>query len=200
MSTESSYDVPDLPQWLRLMRTCSGDYLCDLASVLELHRCLPGIFLATLDDNDLTLCYRVAIIRYGVTVSIQVPQEMQLKAVLSGYHGKDTLVSAGTGSGKTLPIALNVLLNDPDKQLITLTLSPLKCLQVTQESDFNACYGIPTVVINEDTPREDAWWNVTITRLVYRALFQSDGSVKEHVWNYKQCTPGQARLLIVTVE
>ncbi|KAF8256918.1 hypothetical protein EI94DRAFT_1480977, partial [Lactarius quietus] len=85
---------------------------------------------------------------------------MQLKAVLLDYHGKDNLVSAGTGSGKTLPIALNVLLDDLDKQLLTVTLSPLKRLQVSQESDFNTRYGIPTVVINEDTPREDAWWNV----------------------------------------
>ncbi|KAF8264463.1 hypothetical protein EI94DRAFT_1512215, partial [Lactarius quietus] len=85
---------------------------------------------------------------------------MQLKAVLSDYHGKDTLVSVGTGTSKTLPITLNILIDDLDKQLITVTLSPLKHLQVLQESDFNTCYGIPTIVINEDTPREDGWWNV----------------------------------------
>ncbi|KAF8273935.1 hypothetical protein EI94DRAFT_1563327 [Lactarius quietus] len=87
---------------------------------------------------------------------------MQLNAILSNYHGKDTLVSAGTGSGKTLPIALNVLLDDPDKCLITLMLSPLKHLQMTQESDFNSQYSIPTIVINEDTLREDSWWSVML--------------------------------------
>ncbi|KAF8257378.1 P-loop containing nucleoside triphosphate hydrolase protein, partial [Lactarius quietus] len=86
-----------------------------------------------------------------------------------------------TGSGKTLPIALNVLLDDPDKHLITLTLSLLKHLQMTQESDFNSRYGIPTIVINEDTPREDSWWT-------------------DNIWNHKARTPGRARLLIVTVE
>lgn len=29
---------------------------------------------------------------------------------------EDTLVFAGCGSGQTLPIALNILLDDPDKQ------------------------------------------------------------------------------------
>ncbi|KAF8258083.1 P-loop containing nucleoside triphosphate hydrolase protein, partial [Lactarius quietus] len=50
-----------------------------------------------------------------------------------------------------------------------------------QESDFNTQYGIPTVVINEDTPRDDAWWT-------------------ENVWNNKNKTLGHTRLLIVTVE
>lgn len=59
--------------------------------------------MGTLDKDDFNFCYRAAIICYGATGSIQVPREMRLKAVLSDYHGKDTLVSAGsTGSGKTL--------------------------------------------------------------------------------------------------
>jgi hypothetical protein len=159
--------APKISQWLRLMRVCSGDELGDLISVLGLHEWLPSVFLSTLDDADLTVCYRAAIICYGVTRSVQVPREMQLKAMLSDSQGKDTLVSAGTGSGKTLPIALNVLLNDSDKCLVTLVLSPLKRLQVTQESDFNSCYGIPTVVVNEDTLREDLWWHVSASRPSY---------------------------------
>jgi hypothetical protein len=138
MSSETVHTAPELSQWLRLIQAFSGGELGDLVSVLGLHERLPSGFLATLDDADLTICYRAAIICYGVTGSVQVPRKMQLKAVLSDYHGKDTLVSAGTGSGKTLPIALNVLLDDPDKDLITLTLSPLKRLQMTQESDFNS--------------------------------------------------------------
>jgi superfamily II DNA helicase RecQ len=72
---------------------------------------------------------------------------MQLKAILSDSQGKDTLVSMGTGSGKTLPITLNVLLDDPDKHLVKLTLSQLKHLQMTQELDFNSQYGIPIVIM-----------------------------------------------------
>ncbi|KAF8258172.1 hypothetical protein EI94DRAFT_1490098, partial [Lactarius quietus] len=59
----------------------------------------------------------------------QVPREMQLRAVLANQCARDCLVSAGTGSGKTLPIVLSVLLDDLDKNLVTLTLSPLKQLQ-----------------------------------------------------------------------
>ncbi len=82
--------------------------------MLELHEHLPIGFLDTLDKDDLVICYWAVVICYGITGSAQVACGMQLKAFLSNYHGKDTLVSAGTGSGKTLPIALNVLLNDPD--------------------------------------------------------------------------------------
>lgn len=90
---------------------------------------------------------------YSVTGSTQVSHEMQLRIVLASPHRKDCLVLAGTESGKTLPIALSVLLDDLEQKLITLTLLPLKCLQITQESNFNSCYGIPTVVINKDTLR-----------------------------------------------
>ncbi|KAF8264318.1 P-loop containing nucleoside triphosphate hydrolase protein [Lactarius quietus] len=115
-------------------------------------------FLDTFDEDDQTICYWVALICYSVTGSTQVPCKMQLRAVLANQCARDCLVSAGTRSGKTLPIVLSILLDDPDKNLITLTLSPLKQLQVTQESDFNTRYGILTVVINEDMPRDNVWW------------------------------------------
>ncbi|KAN0129104.1 hypothetical protein V8E53_013100 [Lactarius tabidus] len=153
MSVEHVYTAPNLYEWLKLMQTCSGNELCKLA----------------------------VIICYGITCSVQVPHEMQLRAIFPDSQGKDTLVSAGTGSSKTLPIALNVLLDNLEKNFITLTLSLLKCLQVTQELDFNTQYSIPTVVVNEDTPREDLWWN-------------------DNIWNQKTHTHGQAWLLIVTVE
>ena len=86
---------------------------------------------------------------------------MQLQAVLADFHGLDPFISAGTGSGKTLPTALKILLDNPANHLITITLSLLKRLQVTQQNDFNSHYGICTVVINEDTPRHEAWWDVS---------------------------------------
>ena len=89
-------------------------------------------------------------------------------------NAKDALIAAGTGSGKTLPIALCILLDDPTANYLSVTISPLKRLQVTQESDFNNRFGIPTVTINEDTPRDSEWWNVSvrsyITSLVVRIL------------------------------
>jgi hypothetical protein len=117
-------------------------------------------FIDALEEDDQLLCYWAALMCYGVTGSAQVPCEMQLRVVLANQNAKDCIVLAGTGSGKTLPIALNALLDDPTKALITLTLSPLKRLQMMQESDFNSRYGIPTVVINGDTPREDTWLGI----------------------------------------
>ena len=86
---------------------------------------------------------------------------MQFRVVLSDFQWRDCLIAAGTGSGKTLPIALCLLLDDPSADPIMITISPLKRLQVTQESDFNSRFQIPTVTINEDTPHDVDWWNVS---------------------------------------
>lgn len=161
-----AHTIPDLSERLQSLRTCSNDELSQLVSNLQLVERLPMTFLNGLAEEDKTLCYRVALLCYCVTLSVQVPREMQLRVVLADQHKKDALVSAGTGSGKTLPIVLNALLDAPDKKLVTLVISPLKRLQVTQENDFNTRYGIPTVVINEDTPRDDAWWTVSYPSLV----------------------------------
>ncbi|KAH8976484.1 hypothetical protein EDB92DRAFT_2099541 [Lactarius akahatsu] len=176
MSTVSTDTAPVLSERLQSLRSCSVDELNQLVSTLRLLERLPVAFLDGLSEEDKILCYRVALMCYCVTNSMQIPREMQLRVVLADQHKKDALVSAGTGSGKTLPIVLNTLLDTPEKKLVTLVISPLKRLQVTQENDFNTRYGIPTVVINEDTPREDAWWTVC------------------------RRTPGTARVLIVTVE
>ena len=137
----------------------------DLISKLdpELLAKLPTTYLDSLDDKDRVICFRVTLLCYYATacMKLQIPHEMQLRAILADQHGKGYLVAAGTGSGKTLPIAVNILLEDPVKCLTTLTISPLKCLQTTHEDEFNNVYGIPTVVINEDTPWDEAWWNVS---------------------------------------
>jgi len=160
----STTTAPSLCEWLELLRKCSGDYLKDLVHSIgpDIEGRMPKDFLDSLDVGDQVICFRASLICYGVTGSTQVPREMQLRAVLADQHRKDCLVAAGTGSGKTLPMALNMLLDDPNQELITLTLSPLKRLQATQERDFNTRYGIPTVVINEDTPRDENWWNVSV--------------------------------------
>ena len=69
-----------------------------------------------------------------------------MRVILAGRHGFDALVASGTGSGKTLPMALTMLLDDPADHRITITILPLKLLQVTHEFDFNKKYGISTVV------------------------------------------------------
>jgi hypothetical protein len=86
---------------------------------------------------------------------------MQFQVVLSDFQQRDCLIASGTGSGKTLPIVLCLLLDDPSANPLMITISPLKQLQVTQESDFNSRFQIPTVMINEETPRDVDWWNVS---------------------------------------
>jgi hypothetical protein len=149
-----------LAERLEALWTCSTEYLEELVQSLSLESRLPINFLGGLQTQDRTICLRAIVLCYCVTQAAQIPREMQLRAVLADQHGKDALISAGTGQGKTLPTVLKILLDDPKACLTSITLSPLNRLQVTQESDFNTRYGIPTVVINEDTPSDDRWWEV----------------------------------------
>ncbi|KAH9953285.1 hypothetical protein BGW80DRAFT_1192669, partial [Lactifluus volemus] len=66
-----------------------------------------------------------------VTNGEKIPREFQLKAVLALLFGQDTLIDAGTGSGKTLCMILPALL---DPTAMSLVISPLKRLQVLQVS------------------------------------------------------------------
>ena len=156
--------VSTLEDRLNDIRKCSAVELLNFMRELSLESDsrIPHRFLSSLEDANLVICWRAILICYTVTHGQQIPREMQLRAVLADHHGLDCLISAGTGSGKTLPTALKILLDDPAAALTTITLSPLKRLQVTQENDFNSKYGICTVVINEDTPRDDTWWDVSV--------------------------------------
>jgi len=152
--------VQTLAERLDDIRNSPLDKLQEEVIQLDLVNRMPTTFLDSLSDKDRAICLRASLVCYCVTGATQIPREMQLKGLLANLNGKDCLIIAGTGSGKTLPIALCILLDDPAKKLVTLTLSPLKRLQITQENDFNTRYGISTVCINEDTPRDENWWNV----------------------------------------
>jgi ATP-dependent helicase YprA (DUF1998 family) len=162
--------VPTLEKRLKTLRGYSKEDIFELSRQILPTSKLPTDFLIGLTEEDLAICLLATLICWFVTGGAQVPRAMQLRAVLSDRHRKDSLIAAGTGSGKTLPIALNILLDDPAKKLVTITFSPLKRLQVTQENDFNSRYGIPTVVINQDTPDEDKWYQVHFTRIKIKSL------------------------------
>ena len=123
---------------LEYLQACPINELMQLITNLHLCECLPVGFLDLLDADNRTVCFRAALVCYSITSATQVPHEMQLRVILANWTGKGCLVSAGTGSGKTLPIALCMLLDDPAKSLMTWTLSPLKHLQSMQESEFNS--------------------------------------------------------------
>ncbi|KAH9961658.1 hypothetical protein BGW80DRAFT_1125400, partial [Lactifluus volemus] len=68
--------------------------------------------------------------------------------------GQDTLIDAGTGSGKTLCMILPALL---DPTAVSLVISPLKRLQVLQVAEFQS-YGLTAACVNEDTPNSSEFW------------------------------------------
>jgi bloom syndrome protein len=64
------------------------------------------------------------------------PYQWQLDVTEATLLGLDSVVIAGTGSGKTIPFMLPLLLN-PDK--MALVLSPLKVLQRDQVKALTLC-------------------------------------------------------------
>lgn len=145
-------NVHTLNEKLQVIHTCSPGEISDLVSASIPQDRLPLQYLEGLSDEDKTICFRASMICWIVTKSAIIPREMQFQAVLANVKGRGAVICAGTGSGKTLPIAIAILLDNPADNLITITLSPFKRLQVTQGTDFNTRFGIPTITINEDTP------------------------------------------------
>ena len=90
---------------------------------------LPNDFIATLSEIDRTDALRASLIVHHKSLHTIVPRTFQLQASLAILHGKDSIVTAGTGSGKTLCQLIPLLLR-PDT--LSITISPLKRLQVTQ--------------------------------------------------------------------
>ena len=121
-----------LPHILSTIRSLDAPSLNSFFSQTIPPSKIPAEYLARLSEKDQLTAHRACLLTWFVTGGTQVPREMQLQSCLAMFNGKDFLVCAGTGSGKTLPIALNILLDDPARQRITLTISPLKRLQTTQ--------------------------------------------------------------------
>ena len=107
----STFDVSTLEAHLEAIRLLSSEEVQDLAlRVLPLDR-LPLEYLYQLGDDDWTTAYyRASCLAWGVTGGILVPRELQLRSCLATH---DSLICAGTGSGKTLPILMIALLSEP---------------------------------------------------------------------------------------
>jgi ATP-dependent helicase YprA (DUF1998 family) len=90
---------------------------------------LPINYIQTLNNNDRADALRACLIIYVLTATVIIPRQFQLEAVLATLNGRDSIVTAGTGSGKTLCIIMPILLRPGT---VTMTISPLKRLQATQ--------------------------------------------------------------------
>ena len=83
-----------------------------------------------------------------VTGGKQVPRQAQLESCFATFGGKDSLVYTGTGSGlETLPIALNILLED---QLITITI----CLAQNRKRVWSWWFGDKQITLCMARERE----------------------------------------------
>ncbi|KAF9471202.1 hypothetical protein BDN70DRAFT_820325 [Pholiota conissans] len=87
---------------------------------------------------------------------------MQLQTILLGWHCCNGLIYTGMESGKTLPMAILILLDNSLDGLITITVSPLKRLQASQLLEFISHYGIITIANNNNMPYNNAWWAVSL--------------------------------------
>ena len=100
----------------------------DLARLM-LDNKLPVDYLTTLTENDRTDALRACLVVFIITRFTIVPCVFQLKASLAILNGLDSIITAGTGSGKTLCLFIPILLRP---NWISITISPLKRLQVAQ--------------------------------------------------------------------
>jgi hypothetical protein len=136
-------------------------------------------FLCSLSADDCIISLRACLLIYVVTRGCLIPRDFQLQASLETVHGRDSVIIAGTGHGKTLCIVIPLLLYPG---ATSITVSPLKRLQMMQVciiSDTPSCryfiyscqvkdflsLGIPSLAINEDTPHSEAIWKVSSSRV-----------------------------------
>ncbi|TRM60692.1 hypothetical protein BD626DRAFT_571411 [Schizophyllum amplum] len=86
---------------------------------------------------------------------------------------------AGTGFGKTLVAILNQMLAADDS--FTMIITPIKHIQSSHAESISSKYGLETVVINDETTRDEEFWRT-----------------KVHDLKKKQA--GTARVFLVTAE
>ncbi|KAF9051246.1 hypothetical protein BDP27DRAFT_1433914 [Rhodocollybia butyracea] len=119
---------------------------------------IPFMFIISLPNMDRQItALRMCLLVYYTTKGAEVPKILQLHAALESIS-RNTLVTASTGFGKTHIMALLMLLEKSTSTRIFITLSPLKRLQITQVVTFLEKYGISTISINQDTPRDIQYW------------------------------------------
>lgn len=107
----------------------------------ELLRWIDSLDLDQRLDN-----LRACLLVFSITDGQVIPRQFQLEAGLAVYYGKNTIVNSGTGSGKTLSMAIPLLMNP---EAVGIIISPLKRLQSTQGREFER-FMLKPLVINQD--------------------------------------------------
>ncbi|KAJ7679965.1 hypothetical protein B0H17DRAFT_943650, partial [Mycena rosella] len=78
---------------------------------------------------------RACLLILTVTRGRLVPHDLQLQAGIAAANGKECFVIARRGWGKTMCIAIPIMLS-PDR--VSITISPLKRLQMMQVGDLTS--------------------------------------------------------------
>lgn len=123
-----------------------------LESARSLHRIISTeekllLWIDSLDLDRRLDAFRACLLVFSVSDGKVVPRQFQLEAGLVAYWGKNTLINAGTGSGKTLSVIIPLLM---DPEVVSIIISPLKRLQSTQAKELER-FLIKPIVINQDT-------------------------------------------------
>lgn len=146
--SHSTGPSPDVLSQLASIHCLSDSELCGEYQQIPVSLGPSGSFLDAALPEDKHTIMRLCLLHYAVSNQTRCPRGFQIDAALALLNGRDCLVDAGTGSGKTLCMVLPMLL---DPSGITITISPLKRLQSLQATEFRV-FGINTIAINEDTP------------------------------------------------
>ena len=103
-------------------------------------------WIDSLDRDQRLDALRACLLVFSVSDGRVVTRKFQLEAGLAAYWGKNTIVNAGTGSGKTLSMVIPLLMNPV---AVGIIVSPLKRLQNTQAMELER-FSIKPLVINQD--------------------------------------------------
>ena len=106
-------------------------------------------FLAGLSLEHVSTVKRACLIAYSLARRITL-KEWQLGGTLDVLAGRDTILNASTGAGKTMLINLPMLLRPAS---ISITISPLKRLMASQAAELRRC-GLRAAIVNEDTSHD----------------------------------------------
>jgi len=103
-------------------------------------------WIGPLDLDQHLDALRACLLVFSVSDGQVIPWQVQLEAGLAVYQGRNMIVNAGTGSGKTLSMVI-LLLMDPEA--VGIIISPLNRLQSMQAKELEQ-FPIKPLVINQD--------------------------------------------------
>lgn len=127
----SKLNMAPMPAILHAIRNLDDDDVWRISREIIPHEKLPSYnFLLSIGSANLrTTCIRACLLIFTVTYGRVIPRQFQLEAALETIKGNDSIVIAGTGSGKTLCIVIPLILQPG---IICAMISPLKRLQMMQ--------------------------------------------------------------------